>query len=198
MDIDSHAGKTTPYILFRSADFFSYCASYFPETSCTCKSAEPPPDLANIGEPEPEESIKEDDATTTMHSQTESLVPPAISRQNELTPAEVQEVEKRLRVRTFLLCVYASIWGMGGHLVGEASRLMCSAFIRQVSQRCACSVIYSTCLQHILVVSKQPVTASLQCSRPPEMSVLRVGCCPRRSVLFVARSAVFLRTQAAY
>ncbi|CAM9120215.1 unnamed protein product, partial [Ectocarpus sp. 13 AM-2016] len=56
-----------------------------------------------------------------------------VAQRNELTPAEIQEMNKRLRLRTFLLCVYASIWGMGGHLVGEASRVMCSAFIRQSS-----------------------------------------------------------------
>ncbi|CAM9106957.1 unnamed protein product [Hapterophycus canaliculatus] len=56
-----------------------------------------------------------------------------IAQQNDLTPAEIQEIEKRLRLRALLLCVYASLWGMGGHLVGEASRVMCSAFIRQSS-----------------------------------------------------------------
>lgn len=57
-----------------------------------------------------------------------------VAHRNELTPAEIQEINKRLRLRAFLLCVYASIWGMGGHLVGEASRVMCSGFIRQVGE----------------------------------------------------------------
>lgn len=49
----------------------------------------------------------------------------------KLTPAEAQENFRRLRLRAFLLCVYASVWGMGGHLVGESSRVACSDYFRQ-------------------------------------------------------------------
>lgn len=83
---------------------------------------------SSLSDEPPDESI----ATTIEGAP--SLVPAAIARQNELTPADIQEIEKRLRVTAFLLCVYASVWGMGGHLVGEASRVMCSAFVRQVRQ----------------------------------------------------------------
>lgn len=55
-----------------------------------------------------------------------------IAQQNDLTPSEIQEIERRLRLRALLLCVYASLWGLGGHLVGDAARVMCSAYIRQV------------------------------------------------------------------
>ncbi|CAM9191667.1 unnamed protein product [Ectocarpus sp. 4 AP-2014] len=70
------------------------------------------------------------DGPTGTPARAQSLI---VAHRNELTPAEIQEMKKRLRLRAFLLCVYASIWGMGGHLVGEASRVMCSAFVRQSS-----------------------------------------------------------------
>ena len=91
------------------------------------KSAVARPSLVpSIADDSPDEST----AMTTEGGQ--PLIPSAITRQNELTHAELKEIEKRLRVTTLLLCVYASIWGMGGHLVGEASRVMCSAYVRQV------------------------------------------------------------------
>lgn len=81
--------------------------------------------VAGADEPTPDETIEEEDKTVTTH---------VIARQDDLTLAEIQEIEKCLRLRAFLLCVYASVWGMGGHLVGEASRTMCSAYVRQVSR----------------------------------------------------------------
>eukprot|EP00903_Cladosiphon_okamuranus_P016193 g14943.t2 len=97
------------------------------ETSVGQSVGAPPSLIATAANDPPDEAA----ATTTEEQQ--PLVPSAITRQNELTPAEVQDIEKRLRVTTFLLCVYASIWGMGGHLAGEASRVMCSAYVRQSS-----------------------------------------------------------------
>lgn len=91
----------------------------------TPRSAAGEPLVASAEDDPLDESI----ATTTGE---QPPAPSAITRQNELTPAEVQKIESRLRVTSFLLCVYASIWGMGGHLAGEASRVMCSAYIRQV------------------------------------------------------------------
>eukprot|EP00752_Nemacystus_decipiens_P006721 g6044.t1 len=72
-----------------------------------------------------------DESTAANTKRGQPLLPSVIARQNEVALAEVKEIEKRLRVTAFLLCVYASIWGMGGHLVGEASRINCSAYIRQ-------------------------------------------------------------------
>lgn len=48
------------------------------------------------------------------------------------TYAEAQEYTRRLRLRALLLCVYSSLWGMGGHLSGDAARMAFSDFIRQV------------------------------------------------------------------
>lgn len=45
---------------------------------------------------------------------------------------KIKEQEDRLRLRALLLCAYATVWGMGGHLSGEASRISCSDLIRQV------------------------------------------------------------------
>lgn len=49
-----------------------------------------------------------------------------------MSAAEAQELAKRLRLRALLLCTYATVWGMGGHLAGAAARTACSDFIRQV------------------------------------------------------------------
>lgn len=37
-----------------------------------------------------------------------------------------------MRLRALLICIYATLWGMGGHLSGEESRTAYSDFIRQV------------------------------------------------------------------
>lgn len=58
-----------------------------------------------------------------------AAAPPPIPKE---TYAEAQESAKRLRLRALLLCVYASLWGMGGHLSGDAARTACSDFVRQV------------------------------------------------------------------
>lgn len=56
---------------------------------------------------------------------------------------KVKEQAKRLRLRALLMCTYATLWGMGGHLSGEESRTACSDFIRQVgrSERIAHSAL---------------------------------------------------------
>lgn len=83
-----------------------------------------------MNEPKAHDDVEVDGPTGTP-ARAQSLI---VAHRNLLTPAEIQEMNKRLRLRAFLLCVYASIWGMGGHLAGEASRVMCSAFIRQVGE----------------------------------------------------------------
>ncbi|CAM9401133.1 unnamed protein product [Ectocarpus fasciculatus] len=89
----------------------------------------PPSFHVSMNEAQANDDVEEDGPTGTS-ARAQSLI---VAHRNELTPTEIQEINKRLRLRTFLLCVYASIWGMGGHLVGEASRVMCSGFVRQSS-----------------------------------------------------------------
>lgn len=90
----------------------------------------PPSFHVSMNEAQANDDVEADGPTGTS-ARAQSLI---VGHRNELTPAEIQEINKRLRLRTFLLCVYASIWGMGGHLVGEASRVMCSGFVRQVGE----------------------------------------------------------------
>lgn len=121
--------------------------SFSPNTlslSTVVKSAEKESSLvAGADEPTPDEVMEEEEKSATTH---------IIARQGDLTPAELQEIEKCLRLRAVLLCVYASAWGMGGHLVGEGSRVMCSAHVRQVGR---CILFCARCL-HVDNMCSQP------------------------------------------
>lgn len=73
------------------------------------------------------------DRSVTRVANTED--PPAAGatrRVPQETYAEAQGNARSLRLRALLLCVYSSLWGMGGHLSGDAARTACSDFIRQV------------------------------------------------------------------
>lgn len=110
--------------------------------------------VAVDNEPTPDEAVEEKGNISTAH---------IVARQIDMTPAEVQEVEKCLRLRAFLLCVYASVWGMGGHLVGEASRVMCSAYVRQVRR---CSFCSPRCLRVDMDASMWMDMNKEMCSQP--------------------------------
>ena len=81
--------------------------------------------------PSQETAVIESIAAGVSEITEETTYEPTVTKQ-EMTVGEAQEVSRRLRLRVFLLCVYASVWGMGGHLVGDASRRAWSEYIRQV------------------------------------------------------------------
>ncbi|CAM9710872.1 unnamed protein product [Scytosiphon promiscuus] len=88
---------------------------------------------ASKTEPGTEGQMEEAESGASEAVGASAPVATVIAQQNDLSPSEIQEIDRRLRLRAFLLCVYASLWGLGGHLVGDAARVMCSAYIRQSS-----------------------------------------------------------------
>ncbi|CAM9103796.1 unnamed protein product, partial [Discosporangium mesarthrocarpum] len=78
------------------------------------------------------QSLPIPDATNCSCSHSHYDAPVAGPRNGAGTAFLAKQMKnEELKLRTWLLCTYAILWGMGGHLSSPASRIACCDFIRQ-------------------------------------------------------------------